>query len=229
MKARTCQLFAITLMAGSQCVSGQDPRSERNIVSEGNWRQFLRYVEPVLKSAGGAGRLYYRADCWTSGGDGILFPPLQLEAPAESKTGLAALKDIFRKEKGVTIAGGRSGISRISIGNVGYELLNTKIQVLTFTPSQRYNTEEAIVAIERTKEVQAKMRELGLQEPPTVYFGRVLEPASGLPHLPASMKNVTMDEALDGLAQTFGGLVTYGECESADGKHLFSVDFLYIK
>ena len=229
MKRRTFQLITIALIAGLQCVSGQDVRSERNNVSERNWDNFLKCFEPVLKSAGGVGRLYYRADCWTERGDGILFPRLELEAPAKSKTGLAAIQDIFRKERQVTVTEGRSGISRTAIGNVNYELLNTKIHLLTFTPSERYNENEAIRAIERTKEVQAKMHELKVEHTPTIFFGRVLEPAAGLPHLPVSLKDVTMDEALDRVAQTFGGLVTYGECTSGNGTRLFSVEFDYIR
>jgi len=219
----------IALIAGLHCVRGQDVRSERNNISERNWRNFLQYLAPVLKSPGGVGRVYYRAECWTERGDGILFPQLDLEAPAQSKTGLAAIQDIFKKEKQVTVTDGRFGISRISIGNVNYELLSTKIHVLTFTLRERYNVQDAVWAIERTKEVQGKMRELKVEHPPTVFSGRVLEPAAGLPHLPKSLENVTMDEALDRVAQTFGELITYGECVNGNGTRLFSVEFEYIK
>lgn len=229
MKWRRFQLMMIALIASLHCVSGQDVRSERNNVSERNWHHFLQYLAPVLKSAGGVGRLYYRADCWTERGDGILFPWLELVAPAKSKTGLTAIQDIFRKEKQVTVTEGRSGIYRISMGNVSYELLSTKIHVLTFTPRQRYNVQDAIWAIEQTKEVEGKVRELKLEYPPTVFTGRVLEPAAGLPHLPMSLRNVTMDEALDRVAQTFGELITYGECVNGNGTRLFSVDFDYIR
>jgi hypothetical protein len=229
MKGCGLRLLAITLIGCSQYLKAQDVRVERHTISDHNLDTFLEYVEPVLKTAGGAARLYFRTSCWTGSGDGIMFPQLRLDTPAQAKTGLAAIRDILRKEKEVNITEGRTGISRISIGEVNYELLNTKIHVLRLSPTQQYNTEEAIVAIERTKEVQAKMRELNLQEPPTVHFGRVLEPAPGRPHLPATMKDVTVDEALDRLAQTFGGLVMYGECDSENGTHLISVDFKYIK
>ena len=219
----------IALIASLHCVSGQDVRSERNNVSQRNWNNFLQYLAPVLKSTGGVGRLYYRADCWTERGDGILFPWLELATPAQSTTGLAAIQDIFRKEKRVTVTEGRSGISRISMGNVSYELLNTKIHVLTFTPRQRYNVQDAISAIEQTKEIEGKVRELKLEYPPKVISVRVLEPAAGLPHLPMSLRNVTMDEALDRVAQTFGELITYGECVNGNGTRLFSIDFDYIK
>lgn len=229
MKWRRFQLMMIALIASLHCVSGQDVRSERNNVSKRNWNNFLQYLAPVLKSTGGVGRLYYRADCWTERGDGILFPWLELVAPAKSKTGLAAIQDMFRKEKRVTVKKGPPGIYRISMGNVSYELLRTKIHVLTFTPRQRYNVQDAIWAIEQTKEVEGKVRELKLEYPPTVGSWRVLEPAAGLPHLPMSLRNVTMDEALDRVAQTFGELITYGECVNGVGTHLYSIDREYIR
>ena len=229
MKQNRFHLIAIAFIAGLQCVGGQDVRSERSNISQLNWNNFLKYFEPALKSAGGVGRLYYRGDCWTERGDGILFPRLDLEALVESKSGIAAIQDLFKNTKQVTATRDPSGISRTSIGNVSYELLNTNISVLKFTPSEQYNEDQAVLAIERTKEVQSKMRDLKLQYPPTVFFGRVLDPANELPHLPVSLKNVTMDEALDRVAQTFGGLVKYGECASEGGTHLIFIDFEYIR
>jgi len=229
MKKARFQLLAITLIASLQSVSGQDLRGEKNFISERNRHQFLQYLIPVLRAAGGVGRLYYRTDCWTEDGDGILFPQLELEAPAQTQTGSAAIRDIFRNERQVTVTEGQSGISRISIGKVSYELLHTKMHLITFKPSERYNDNQAISAIERTKEFQAKLRELKIEHAPTIYSGRVLEAAPGLPHLPASLRNMTVDEALDQVAQTFGGLVTYGECVSANGTRLFSIDFNYIR
>lgn len=229
MKRHRFQLVTITLIASSQFVSGQDLRSEMGNATERNRERFPQYLKPVLKSAGGAGRLYYRADCWTKRGDGILFPRPELEAPSKSKTGLAAIQDVRRKNRQVTVTEGRSGMPRILIGKISYELLNTKIHLLSLKPTEQYNDSEAISAIEGTKEVQAKMRELSLSHSPTVVSDVTLEPTAGWPHLPASMKDVTMDEALDRVAQTFGGLVIYGECGSANGTRLISIDFVYIR
>jgi hypothetical protein len=229
VKRRKLQFITITLIGGLHCLSGQDVQSDRINVSERNWNNLLQYLAPVLKSNGGAGRLYYRAECLTARGDGILFPWLELVAPAKSKTGLAAIQDVFRKEKRVTVKEGPPGVCRMSMGNVSYELLRTKIHVLTFTPRQRYNVQDAIWAIEQTKEVEGKVRELKLEYPPTVGSWRVLEPAAGLPHLPMSLRNVTMDEALDRVAQTFGELITYSECVNGAGTHLYSIDRAYVR
>ena len=120
-------------------------------------------------------------------------------------------------------------IPRISMGNVNHRLLTTRIHKLSLDPDQQYNSRDAIWAIEEAKEVQARMRELGLSRPPVVFSGPMAVPAPELPHLPELITDATMDEALDRVAQTFGGLVTYGECVSSKGEHLVFVDFVYIQ
>jgi hypothetical protein len=229
MKRFRFVLVTIALIVSLGCASGQDVRSEHINVSERNWDSLRQYLVPALKSAGGVGRLYYRADCLTERGDGILFPRLGLVNPAKSRNGLVAIQGIFRKERQVSVTEGPSGIYRISVGNVNYELLKTKIQVLEFTPRERYNVRDAISAIERTREVERKKRELRLENPPIVVTGRVLEPAAGLPHLPISLRNVTMDEALDRVGQTFGELIIYGECVSGSGRRLFNINSEYVR
>jgi hypothetical protein len=136
----------------------------------------------------------------------------------------AAISHIFTKSKNVTVARDRFGHIRILVGDVSDELLQTKINAVTFKSSERYNVKEAITPIIRAKEIQAKLNKLGVEQPLTFLSGHVLESDPRLPHLPPSMKNVTMEEALDRVAQTFGGLIIYGEW-AADGTRLFSVDF----
>lgn len=138
---------------------------------------------------------------------------------------LADVSYIFTKSKEVTVMRGRSGHIRILVGHVSDELLKTKINVVSFKPIERYNVREAIIPIIQTKEVQAKLRTLGVEQPLTALGGVMQEPIPHLPHLPASMKNVTMEEALDRVAQTFAGLIIYGQWTSADGTRLFSADF----
>jgi|ERR1700674_3845161 len=231
---KVCRFYfvATTLVVSLQCLSGQDPRKPRNDLWESSDRNrdaLLEHLRPVLKAAGGAGRLYYRVECWAKEvGNDFSFPQLELEAPSKEKAGLDAVREIFRKCKEVTVAQGRDGAIGIRIGDVSGELLKTKIDLLTLKPRERYNPLQAIMAIERTTEVQAKMRQLGVEEPLTFFQEHLQDPAPGLPHLPASMKNVTMDEALDRVAQTFGGLVIYGECTSANAPRLFSVRFVGI-
>lgn len=229
MQLCSFRLIIIVLVASLQIANGQEFQSERNDAresSERNREALLRHLRPVLKSAGAAGRLYYRGNCWTKLGDGISFPQIELNTNSKKTTGLTAVRDIFTKSKAVTVTQGPSGIIGIRIGDVIDDVLKTKIDVVSFEPVERYNFRRAIMAIQRTREIQSIMYKLGVKEPVTILHEHVIDPAPGLPHLSASMKNVTMDGALDRVAQTFGGLIIYGECISANGTRLLSVDFL---
>lgn len=231
MKLRRFQYIAIVLIVGLHFASGQEFKSERNdarAASERNREALLRHLRPVLESTGAAGRLYYGGECWTKLGDGISFPQLELEPPSKEAIGLAAVRHIFSKSKEAMITEGRSGVIGIRIGDVSDDLLKTKIDMLTLKPIERYNFQRAIMAIQRAREIQAKMRKLGMEEPVTILHEHIIDPAPGLPHLPAFMKDMTMDEALDRVARTFGGLVIYGECTSANGTRLLSVNFVPI-
>ena len=60
--------------------------------------------------------------------------------------------------------------------------------------------------------------------------GAVVEPMKGLPHLPASIRNVTMEQALDKIAKTWAGegVVIYGVCTEPtqqNGDTLFWLDY----
>ena len=71
------------------------------------------------------------------------------------------------------------------------------------SPRQRYNIIEAEAAIEGAKEVKAAIQKLRLEQPVVVISELVQEPMQGVPHLPAHIKDVTLDQALDLLATTF--------------------------
>jgi hypothetical protein len=228
MKRFSIQLLAITFIACLQPAGGQDSRPAMRIASDRNQERFLQHIKPLLKATGKAGRLYYHAECWTKEGGDILFPQLNLDAPSQSKTSIAALREALKRENEAVVTEGGRGIIRISIRDGGDELLKTKIHLLKLNSYERYNDHEAIVAICQAREVQDKMRALGIEQAPAIFSGRLLLPEPELPHLPASMKAVTMDEALDRVAQTFHGLVIYGECTNAGGRRLFILDFSYI-
>jgi hypothetical protein len=138
-------------------------------------------------------------------------------------TDLTRVSYLFAKSKQVTISRGRSGQLRIFVGDVSDELLTTKINVVLFGPTERYNAIDAIIAITRTKEIQAKLGELGVEQPLTAYPGYRQIPDRRVPHLAASIKNVTMEEALDQVAETFDCLIIYAGW-TVDGSRLFNVD-----
>jgi len=137
---------------------------------------------------------------------------------------LASISDLFTKSKDVEVLQNRSGNIRILVGKVTNALLETKIGNVTFKPSERYNPQEAITPIMQSEQFQKKLRELVIEVPLTFDTGRSLDPDPSLPHLPSTMKNFTLSEALDRVGQTFNGVIIYGEW-TIGRTRFFSVDF----
>jgi hypothetical protein len=84
----------------------------------------------------------------------------------------------------------------------------------------------AIVAILETREIKRASRSLGWQ-PVSHLGGTVSDPFADLPHLPSSIKNMTVDQVLDLIATTFQRPVVYGACAQptgSKGEKLFWID-----
>lgn len=71
------------------------------------------------------------------------------------------------------------------------------------------------------------MGKLGISVPTRYYHYRLLQPADDLPHLPAEILNVTMDQALDMIARTWGVIVFYGACAAPSTYEVFFADNVY--
>ena len=187
----------------------------------------LGYLRDVAWSSRKAIRLYYQADCQPMKNSvvdySVPFPFFPLQSPPADKTGVAAVREIFKNAKDIMIAEEPPGIVRIWVGKVPTEILRTRISLLTLDRQAQYDPSSAIMAIESTKEVEAAKTSLGLSEAPHG-GGLVALAENGLPCLPASMKNITVDQALDMIAKTWGGPVVFGVCSSptdSAGKKLF--------
>jgi hypothetical protein len=213
------------ILLACQFAGGQElPKNRTDLLnlSLHNQDMLLHDLGPVLKATGGGGRLYVHSNCLGDSED-LFFPRIEVKSGSNGKAGLAAIRDIFAKSKDVTVAERQSGLIGIRIGDISNDLLGTRIHVLKFGPRQRYNYQDAIVAIISTKEVQTKMRELRMEVAPRFVHYPILYPNPKLRHLPASMTDLTMDEALDRVAQAFGGLIIYEECVGQNPIRLFSV------
>lgn len=181
-----------------------------------NEKALLKILWPVLKSSGKAARIYYPAVC--PAGDIhqvnylVAFPHIDAQKPSADTTGLAAVREMFRNNQYASVAENRSGIISIRIGDVADEILKTKISVLRLEPLSQYNDQLAIGAIIGNRQVQDAMHNLGVSTPIRPMNMIVTEPAEGRVHLPASMSDLTMDQALDEVALTFKGVVLYGTC-----------------
>lgn len=157
------------------------------------------------------------------------FPQLTLMPSSEHAAGLEAVREIFRREQDAHVTEDRSGIIRIVIGALPTDLLSTKIARLTFSANARWNPILAITAIEGSTEVVAARRKLNLLPSPPARL-RVIDIILGptgnnYPHLPPSLENVTLDQALDAVATTFKQLVIFGACKEPGGQGTISIEY----
>jgi hypothetical protein len=212
----------LTLLAcgtlSSVCATPQIGSPE---ASNRNRDAVLAYVLPVIYSSGKAVRLYYRSDCRAATNPAtaaIPFPFVKVQSPSKAKTGLDVVRSIFEKDKNVTVTEDSKGIIRIRIGDVPSTILQTKLTKLPLNPSAQYNPDDTFNLIINTKEVQEAMRLHG--------FGPVWNPSSTraepndtLPHLSTTIHDMTVEEILDEIAQTWAGqlLVIYGACGDSKG------------
>jgi hypothetical protein len=216
-------LLGITLLT-YQYVNGQTPKDRSDLLNlSGRNREVLvRHLLPVLKTTGG--RLYVNSKCLGDSGQLLFFPRIAWQSETSGK-GLVAVRNGLVKNKEVIVSERQAGLAGVWLGGASNDLLKTRIHVLKLSPRQQYNCYDAIAAIINTREVQTTMRQLKMDEFSEFFHYPIQEPGPNLRHLPDSMSNVTMDEALDRVAVEFGGLVTFVECEGQQSTGLFAVYF----
>lgn len=222
--------FIVLLLGSALGFANAEGLPRGYVISQHNQEAVLKYLRPALLSRGGAGRIYYSAACKTKDGETLPFPRVEVRPPSNGTTGLVAVREIFENDKRVMVSADRSGMIRITIGQPASALLQTRIRSLPLKLHEQYNGMLAIFAIENTTEVEVAERKLGFYHPNIVFGGGIALPEKGvrLPHLPASMKDLTMDEALDAVAKTFRGIVIYETCVDRNGKRLVSLDFVQV-
>ena len=170
------------------------------------------YLSPALASAGKAGRIYYEAACPPSEYSHLALPQIEVRPPLANATGLAAVRSIFGDAKDVLVVEDSLGIVRVRIGKFPDAILRTRISTLRLKPMEQYDTFLAILALQNAPEVRSAMKELHVVVPAIPFIMPAVMPAEGLPHIPPELKNVTMDQALDIVAKTWGNIVAYGAC-----------------
>jgi hypothetical protein len=196
--------------------------------SERNEKNLLKYLWPVLKASGKAGRVYYRGVCGHGTSPWVAFPSIDAEEVTSGKAGLGAVRDIFRNNPSVEVSEDGAGVVDVRIGRVSDAILRTEIATLSLSPLGQYNDEFSLLDIEYTPEVQIAMRRLRIQIPEAPVLNMiVVQPDEKLVHAPALMREITMDRSLDVVATTFKGIVLYGACTQPRRYNLDFVGGIY--
>jgi len=227
-------MAAFLLTTAVVSVSAQPPPIDEDKWN-GNLRRVLKYLWPALVANGSAGSIYYSTVCGDAK-DSLPFPEVAVQPPSSGNVGLAAIREIFSKDKNVKVSRDQSGMIRITIGHRGHAapqtivgkpqrtLLQTKIHSLQLNPSEQYTAGLAVLKITSAKEFVFAVASVGLEYPLTTYSMGVNEPEKGLPHLPPVIKDITLQQAMDRVAKAFGGIVLYGTCEGENGQRLVDFD-----
>jgi hypothetical protein len=213
-------------------LSGASLRTEataESVRDERNTEAFLRYLRPVLQPVGGAGRIYYVGTC-SPKDDLSAFPRLKLQRPSKGAVGLTAVRQIVQNDKRVTVTKDRSGMIRINIGGQPSRILQTNIHVIKLKPDEQSTPWFAIEQIEKAKEIEA------VRKPGEEAFERIggnwvvvssiiVNTAHEGAHMPAQLKNLTFDQALDSVAKNFGAILMYEEWKGPKRALHVSLDF----
>jgi len=215
---------------GTQKVVAASPSTRLVSPSESvrNERAVLRYLWPALDHGERVGRIYYRGSCRLDANPTASFAQLDVQPPSKGKTGVAAVRDIFRHEKNVSVEEAGPGIIRVRLGSVPEAVLRVRISNLVLAPEEQYNYWPAIFKIQNAPEVQSAMQKLKIRIPARPFSIGIAQPADGLPHLPGVITNVTMDQALDLVAKTFRGIVVYEFCTPPDQYEIYFANAGYI-
>lgn len=205
--------------------------SDKNPAPVGHLHSLFDYLRPALAYVGGVARIDYAGECTTQDRPSLvhplLFPSVWFQPPSPGATGMDAVLQIFRDDPNVTVMRDRSGIIRITIGNVSTTVLQTRLPSLRLDAEAQYTALSAVDSVAITADMYAKERGLPFGLASYRMDHLVGGALKGAPHLPEMMQNITIDDALDAVARTFKGIVTYGECNQSDGKNLFLPGFIY--
>jgi hypothetical protein len=226
MKPYAIWLTALIVWSSFGCVATAAEKGR--LVDERNKEALLKYLRPALSSTGGMARLYYSTACYAEDEYPMPFPRVHPQQSSKDASGLEAVREVFHGNKAVAVTRDKSGMVRITIGKPASAILRTKIHSLHLEPLAQYNPIMTIGAIGDSKEVRATMQKLGLKLPPGIVDMGLVPPEKPFPHLPTVLKDVTVDQALDLIARTFGGIVSYGTCADSKGAHFFDMDYIEV-
>lgn len=185
--------------------------------SEGAEGIVLDSVWPLLESERKVARIYYRAVCPSEESYPLIFPRVDVTPPTMQPDALERIRSVFIGSQDlVTVTEPETGVIKIRIGSVSGSILRTRISKLDLDLISQYNAQFAIFAIEKAPEIRKAMSTLNLRIPARLNNILMSTPDATRPHLPAHLSDLTMDEALDLVAKTWGGIVVYGECGRPD-------------
>lgn len=188
----------------------------------GNSNYVRYYLWPILEKSKMSAQINYVGECRVN--DRFFppaFPKVTLQLGSAAATGVDEVKELFRNDSNTTVVGTEGDKTvKILIGRVSEQLLETRIVRVHFGQIDQYNPAYAIDELENTREIRNAMHSLQITELSLPNDTMLVQPAEGIPHLPEYLNNITLGQALDVVANTFRGIVMYGECREGGIVHV---------
>ena len=209
---RKCGAIVLAVCLTYKALCAQPaPKEQPWQESERNETLLVNAVSPVLKSCGMGMRIEYGVTCRTSEDKrGLLvFPKVKTQSAPKQGAALERIRHVFVRDPRVVVSQQSPNVILVGIGHVDGALLRTKIARLKLSPTEQYNTFSAESALVRSGEMETALQRLHLDDAPVVASEGLVRPDK---KLPSSLRNVTIGEALDQIAATFGVISVYGEC-----------------
>jgi hypothetical protein len=154
-------------------------------------------------------------------------------------TATETLREMLPNDRGMTVTQDSSGIIRMIESGVEYDMLNVRIQHISFgdlgtnKQGSAYNPNDALDAILNAPEVTEFMKAHDIQRPGSgagVHGNQIGTWPPEQPHISGSLDNVTVSEALDQVLMTFPGMWVYEDCPKGENsKREVYFGFFYLQ
>ncbi len=212
-------LFLEILVVMLGCTGPKPLQQKDHEESEMTASNLVRRVVSTLAGRGRSGSLAYEGVCTSNEGITDSFRVGSTE-PADSP--VQALRHAFANERRLSVKEDASGRIRVVGGNLHTDLLDLRISQISFHSEE--NPRDAMANLVTLPQVKAYMQSH------RIHFVNAMNGLAPMPkgaHLMTTLKNITVYEGLDRIAQTFPGVWIYGECTDTSGERL--IDFTFIE
>jgi len=196
----------------SSKIGSQEPRDELAINEFINALRKLRIADeyPV--------RVYYHGNCTLVKKryfDTIPFPFSNLNAPSVDGGYVERVHSMFAKTDSVKVYIDEKKIVRVHIGNSIDYPLATKLSSVKIPSDAQYYPQTSAAYISTSSEFVNSMKQFDLQATfPRLFSGALSIPTNKSPRMPENLTNVTVDEALDMVAEKFRKIVIFSTCDT---------------
>jgi hypothetical protein len=181
--------------------------------------QLVSRVTSVLTSTQRSGSLAFEGACAASERISEAF---KLSVPRSGDSPVQALRHVFENDPRLSVTEDRMGRIRVVGGNVRTDLLDLRIPSITFQSED--NPRDATAKLLTLPAVSEYM------DTHHIHLTNAMGGLAPMPkgaHLDTTLKNMTISEALDRIAETFPGIWIYQECTSSSGVRM--IDFTFVE